>query len=87
MMELRTSFVYLNNAVQSGVMGPGCREMDNTRCSVSPASAFAIATAAAGHGSPPPENTAVQEKFRRVSMGGKATAFYLSHLLRSVQFC
>ncbi|XP_030049194.1 ras-specific guanine nucleotide-releasing factor 2 [Microcaecilia unicolor] len=26
---------------------------DNTRCSVSPASAFAIATAAAGHGSPP----------------------------------
>ncbi|XP_051876626.1 ras-specific guanine nucleotide-releasing factor 2 [Pristis pectinata] len=56
--------------VQSGVMGPGCREMDNARCSVSPASAFAIATAAAGHGSPPPENTAVQEKFRRVSMGG-----------------
>ncbi|XP_069792537.1 ras-specific guanine nucleotide-releasing factor 2 isoform X1 [Narcine bancroftii] len=56
--------------VQSGVMVPGCREMDNVRCSVSPASAFAIATAAAGHGSPPPENTAVQEKFRRVSMGG-----------------
>ncbi|XP_062924625.1 ras-specific guanine nucleotide-releasing factor 2-like isoform X2 [Mobula hypostoma] len=56
--------------VHSGAMGPGCREMDNVRCSVSPASAFAIATAAAGHGSPPPENNAVQEKFRRVSMGG-----------------
>jgi len=26
---------------------------DNSHCSVSPASAFAIATAAAGHGSPP----------------------------------
>eukprot|EP00062_Callorhinchus_milii_P014408 gi/632963561/ref/XP_007897954.1/ PREDICTED: ras-specific guanine nucleotide-releasing factor 2 [Callorhinchus milii] len=56
--------------VQSGVMGAGCREMDNARCSVSPTSAFAIATAAAGHGSPSAENTGVQEKFRRVSMGG-----------------
>ena len=28
---------------------------DNSHCSVSPASAFAIATAAAGHGSPPGE--------------------------------
>ncbi|XP_043564174.1 ras-specific guanine nucleotide-releasing factor 2 isoform X1 [Chiloscyllium plagiosum] len=56
--------------VQSGVLGPGCREMDNVRCSVSPTSAFAIATAAAGHGSPPSENSGVQEKFRRVSMGG-----------------
>uniref|UniRef100_A0A4W3HN74 Ras protein-specific guanine nucleotide-releasing factor 2b n=1 Tax=Callorhinchus milii TaxID=7868 RepID=A0A4W3HN74_CALMI len=60
----------LNDAVQSGVMGAGCREMDNARCSVSPTSAFAIATAAAGHGSPSAENTGVQEKFRRVSMGG-----------------
>uniref|UniRef100_A0A4W3I978 Ras protein-specific guanine nucleotide-releasing factor 2b n=1 Tax=Callorhinchus milii TaxID=7868 RepID=A0A4W3I978_CALMI len=56
--------------LQSGVMGAGCREMDNARCSVSPTSAFAIATAAAGHGSPSAENTGVQEKFRRVSMGG-----------------
>uniref|UniRef100_A0A4W3HN81 Ras protein-specific guanine nucleotide-releasing factor 2b n=1 Tax=Callorhinchus milii TaxID=7868 RepID=A0A4W3HN81_CALMI len=47
----------LNDAVQSGVMGAGCREMDNARCSVSPTSAFAIATAAAGHGSPSAENT------------------------------
>ncbi|XP_044518886.1 ras-specific guanine nucleotide-releasing factor 2 isoform X1 [Gracilinanus agilis] len=32
---------------------PGGQTADNTHCSVSPASAFAIATAAAGHGSPP----------------------------------
>uniref|UniRef100_A0A8C2QC74 RAS protein-specific guanine nucleotide-releasing factor 2 n=1 Tax=Cricetulus griseus TaxID=10029 RepID=A0A8C2QC74_CRIGR len=32
---------------------PGGQVSDNTHCSVSPASAFAIATAAAGHGSPP----------------------------------
>lgn len=31
---------------------------DNSHCSVSPASAFAIATAAAGHGSPPGEGCA-----------------------------
>uniref|UniRef100_A0A8C8AP92 Ras protein specific guanine nucleotide releasing factor 2 n=1 Tax=Otus sunia TaxID=257818 RepID=A0A8C8AP92_9STRI len=32
---------------------PGVQTADNSHCSVSPASAFAIATAAAGHGSPP----------------------------------
>ncbi|XP_048359268.1 ras-specific guanine nucleotide-releasing factor 2 isoform X1 [Sphaerodactylus townsendi] len=32
---------------------PGVQTTDNSHCSVSPASAFAIATAAAGHGSPP----------------------------------
>ncbi|XP_039330601.1 ras-specific guanine nucleotide-releasing factor 2 isoform X3 [Saimiri boliviensis] len=32
---------------------PGGQTTDNAHCSVSPASAFAIATAAAGHGSPP----------------------------------
>ncbi|XP_066887341.1 ras-specific guanine nucleotide-releasing factor 2 isoform X5 [Kogia breviceps] len=32
---------------------PGGQTADNSPCSVSPASAFAIATAAAGHGSPP----------------------------------
>uniref|UniRef100_A0A665T0S6 Ras protein-specific guanine nucleotide-releasing factor 2b n=1 Tax=Echeneis naucrates TaxID=173247 RepID=A0A665T0S6_ECHNA len=32
---------------------PGGQSGENSRCSVSPASAFAIATAAAGHGSPP----------------------------------
>ncbi|KFO09369.1 Ras-specific guanine nucleotide-releasing factor 2, partial [Balearica regulorum gibbericeps] len=32
---------------------PGVQTGDNSYCSVSPASAFAIATAAAGHGSPP----------------------------------
>uniref|UniRef100_A0A670J6M5 Ras protein specific guanine nucleotide releasing factor 2 n=1 Tax=Podarcis muralis TaxID=64176 RepID=A0A670J6M5_PODMU len=32
---------------------PGGKATDNSHCSVSPASAFAIATAAAGHGSPP----------------------------------
>ncbi|XP_053181094.1 ras-specific guanine nucleotide-releasing factor 2 isoform X1 [Scomber japonicus] len=32
---------------------PGVQSGENSRCSVSPASAFAIATAAAGHGSPP----------------------------------
>nr|XP_040052143.1 LOW QUALITY PROTEIN: ras-specific guanine nucleotide-releasing factor 2 [Gasterosteus aculeatus aculeatus] len=32
---------------------PGVQSGDNSRCPVSPASAFAIATAAAGHGSPP----------------------------------
>ncbi|XP_004640990.1 ras-specific guanine nucleotide-releasing factor 2 [Octodon degus] len=32
---------------------PGGQTADGTHCSVSPASAFAIATAAAGHGSPP----------------------------------
>ncbi|XP_006870648.1 PREDICTED: ras-specific guanine nucleotide-releasing factor 2 [Chrysochloris asiatica] len=32
---------------------PGGQTADNGHCSVSPASAFAIATAAAGHGSPP----------------------------------
>ncbi|XP_051038920.1 ras-specific guanine nucleotide-releasing factor 2 [Phodopus roborovskii] len=32
---------------------PGGQATDSTHCSVSPASAFAIATAAAGHGSPP----------------------------------
>ncbi|XP_003786001.1 ras-specific guanine nucleotide-releasing factor 2 isoform X2 [Otolemur garnettii] len=32
---------------------PGGQTGDNAHCSVSPASAFAIATAAAGHGSPP----------------------------------
>ncbi|XP_070090697.1 ras-specific guanine nucleotide-releasing factor 2 isoform X17 [Equus przewalskii] len=32
---------------------PGGQTTDNSHCSVSPASAFAIATAAAGHGSPP----------------------------------
>uniref|UniRef100_A0A8I5N235 Ras protein specific guanine nucleotide releasing factor 2 n=1 Tax=Papio anubis TaxID=9555 RepID=A0A8I5N235_PAPAN len=32
---------------------PGGQTADNAHCSVSPASAFAIATAAAGHGSPP----------------------------------
>ncbi|KAF3695608.1 Ras-specific guanine nucleotide-releasing factor 2 [Channa argus] len=32
---------------------PGVQSGDNSRCSVSPASAFAIATAAAGHGGPP----------------------------------
>ncbi|XP_066510261.1 ras-specific guanine nucleotide-releasing factor 2 isoform X1 [Hoplias malabaricus] len=33
--------------------GPGVPAAENSRCSVSPASAFAIATAAAGHSSPP----------------------------------
>ncbi|KAG7318439.1 hypothetical protein KOW79_018194 [Hemibagrus wyckioides] len=33
--------------------GPGVPATENSRCSVSPASAFAIATAAAGHSSPP----------------------------------
>ncbi|XP_073322809.1 ras-specific guanine nucleotide-releasing factor 2 isoform X2 [Pagrus major] len=32
---------------------PGVQSGENSRCPVSPASAFAIATAAAGHGSPP----------------------------------
>ncbi|XP_021236565.1 ras-specific guanine nucleotide-releasing factor 2 isoform X5 [Numida meleagris] len=32
---------------------PGVQTADNSHCAVSPASAFAIATAAAGHGSPP----------------------------------
>ncbi|XP_062240973.1 ras-specific guanine nucleotide-releasing factor 2 isoform X1 [Platichthys flesus] len=32
---------------------PGVQSGENSRCSVSPASAFAIATAAAGHGTPP----------------------------------
>ncbi|XP_029998493.1 ras-specific guanine nucleotide-releasing factor 2 isoform X3 [Sphaeramia orbicularis] len=32
---------------------PGGQSGENSRCSVSPASAFAIATAAAGHGTPP----------------------------------
>ncbi|XP_043965169.1 ras-specific guanine nucleotide-releasing factor 2 isoform X1 [Gambusia affinis] len=32
---------------------PGVQSGENSRCSVSPASAFAIATAAAGHGAPP----------------------------------
>lgn len=32
---------------------PGVQSGENSRCSVSPVSAFAIATAAAGHGSPP----------------------------------
>uniref|UniRef100_A0A3B5LMV9 Ras protein-specific guanine nucleotide-releasing factor 2b n=1 Tax=Xiphophorus couchianus TaxID=32473 RepID=A0A3B5LMV9_9TELE len=32
---------------------PGGKSVGNSRCSVSPASAFAIATAAAGHGTPP----------------------------------
>uniref|UniRef100_A0A3B4WR64 Ras protein specific guanine nucleotide releasing factor 2 n=1 Tax=Seriola lalandi dorsalis TaxID=1841481 RepID=A0A3B4WR64_SERLL len=32
---------------------PGGKSVCNSRCSVSPASAFAIATAAAGHGTPP----------------------------------
>ncbi|XP_048045183.1 ras-specific guanine nucleotide-releasing factor 2 isoform X1 [Megalobrama amblycephala] len=32
---------------------PGVQSAENSRCSVSPASAFAIATAAAGHSSPP----------------------------------
>ncbi|XP_056142228.1 ras-specific guanine nucleotide-releasing factor 2 [Lampris incognitus] len=32
---------------------PGAQSGENSRCSVSPASAFAIATAAAGHGAPP----------------------------------
>ncbi|XP_053726503.1 ras-specific guanine nucleotide-releasing factor 2 isoform X3 [Synchiropus splendidus] len=32
---------------------PGVQSGENSRCSVSPASAFAIATAAAGHGPPP----------------------------------
>ncbi|XP_008564832.1 PREDICTED: ras-specific guanine nucleotide-releasing factor 2 [Galeopterus variegatus] len=36
---------------------PGGQTADNAHCSVSPASAFAIATAAAGHGSPPGFNT------------------------------
>uniref|UniRef100_A0A8C0XFB9 Ras-specific guanine nucleotide-releasing factor 2 n=1 Tax=Castor canadensis TaxID=51338 RepID=A0A8C0XFB9_CASCN len=35
---------------------------DNAHCSVSPASAFAIATAAAGHGSPPGESTKTCDK-------------------------
>ncbi|XP_005288239.2 ras-specific guanine nucleotide-releasing factor 2 isoform X1 [Chrysemys picta bellii] len=35
---------------------PGVQTADNSHCSVSPASAFAIATAAAGHGSPPEGN-------------------------------
>ncbi|XP_047634161.1 ras-specific guanine nucleotide-releasing factor 2 isoform X1 [Phacochoerus africanus] len=37
---------------------PGGQTADNSHCSVSPASAFAIATAAAGHGSPPGFNNA-----------------------------
>ncbi|KAK0141460.1 Ras-specific guanine nucleotide-releasing factor 2 [Merluccius polli] len=36
----------------AGEMSPS-QSAENSRCSVSPASAFAIATAAAGHGSPP----------------------------------
>ncbi|XP_058842648.1 ras-specific guanine nucleotide-releasing factor 2 isoform X4 [Acipenser ruthenus] len=36
----------------------GVQSAENVRCSVSPASAFAIATAAAGHGSPPGFNNA-----------------------------
>ncbi|KAJ8262967.1 hypothetical protein COCON_G00154240 [Conger conger] len=35
---------------------PGVQSGENSRCSVSPASAFAIATAAAGHSSPPAFN-------------------------------
>lgn len=35
---------------------------DNSHCSVSPASAFAIATAAAGHGSPPGERNMLQKQ-------------------------
>ncbi|XP_035235482.1 ras-specific guanine nucleotide-releasing factor 2 isoform X1 [Anguilla anguilla] len=35
---------------------PGVQSAENSRCSVSPASAFAIATAAAGHSSPPAFN-------------------------------
>ncbi|EMP29536.1 Ras-specific guanine nucleotide-releasing factor 2 [Chelonia mydas] len=46
---------------------PGVQTADNSHCSVSPASAFAIATAAAGHGSPPGENNLMQEKCRWVS--------------------
>ncbi|XP_031712178.1 ras-specific guanine nucleotide-releasing factor 2 isoform X3 [Anarrhichthys ocellatus] len=44
---------------------PGVQSGENSRCPVSPASAFAIATAAAGHGSPPvftnPERTCDKE--------------------------
>uniref|UniRef100_A0A8C0XHH8 Ras-specific guanine nucleotide-releasing factor 2 n=1 Tax=Castor canadensis TaxID=51338 RepID=A0A8C0XHH8_CASCN len=40
---------------------PGGQVADNAHCSVSPASAFAIATAAAGHGSPPGEETCDKE--------------------------
>ncbi|KAJ8414873.1 hypothetical protein AAFF_G00023960 [Aldrovandia affinis] len=36
---------------------PGVQSVENNRCSVSPASAFAIATAAAGHNSPPGFNS------------------------------
>uniref|UniRef100_G1NWJ9 Ras protein specific guanine nucleotide releasing factor 2 n=1 Tax=Myotis lucifugus TaxID=59463 RepID=G1NWJ9_MYOLU len=38
---------------------------DSSHCSVSPASAFAIATAAAGHGSPP-ENREIFQKFSKI---------------------
>ncbi|PKU38430.1 ras-specific guanine nucleotide-releasing factor 2 [Limosa lapponica baueri] len=41
---------------------PGVQTADNSHCSVSPASAFAIATAAAGHGSPPGERNALYQR-------------------------
>uniref|UniRef100_A0A8C0XDX4 Ras-specific guanine nucleotide-releasing factor 2 n=1 Tax=Castor canadensis TaxID=51338 RepID=A0A8C0XDX4_CASCN len=43
-------------------LGPSRGLSDNAHCSVSPASAFAIATAAAGHGSPPGESTKTCDK-------------------------
>uniref|UniRef100_A0A663FAQ8 Ras protein specific guanine nucleotide releasing factor 2 n=1 Tax=Aquila chrysaetos chrysaetos TaxID=223781 RepID=A0A663FAQ8_AQUCH len=46
----------LRRSIRRGITYPQNTELqtaDNSHCSVSPASAFAIATAAAGHGSPP----------------------------------
>nr|XP_044633847.1 ras-specific guanine nucleotide-releasing factor 2 isoform X2 [Equus asinus] len=45
---------------------PGGQTTDNSHCSVSPASAFAIATAAAGHGSPPVLDTLGFSIVRRI---------------------
>jgi len=41
---------------------------DNSHCAVSPASAFAIATAAAGHGSPPGEKNLLYQTLRYLGL-------------------
>lgn len=52
-VELTLITIYLFSAVQSN---------DNSRCTMSPASAFAIATAAAGHSTPQGQNSKVKVK-------------------------
>ncbi|KAL0608320.1 Ras-specific guanine nucleotide-releasing factor 2, partial [Plecturocebus cupreus] len=58
------NFVFI---VEMGFLlaGQARQTADNAHCSVSPASAFAIATAAAGHGSPPAETVLEGELFFR----------------------